>query len=94
MFAAHLRDQGEEHLLDGYPEYAEYLRSKTSGGELQAEALAEAPAEAERGPVPVDERIVERIVERQVVVIRCKFCQDLSSVDLERRKSCGAAKFY
>lgn len=86
VFAAHLRAQGEEHLLDEYPEYAEYLRSKKA----DAEPPRELPAEASEGPV----RIVERIVERQVLVIRCKFCGELSPVDLDACKSCGAAEFY
>ena len=79
VFAAHLRAEGQEHVLDEYPEYTEYLRSKAT----PEQAAAEAPP-----------GVIERIVERQVIVIRCKFCQELSPVDLESCKSCGAAKFY
>lgn len=32
-------------------------------------------------------------IERQVVVVRCKYCGKLTPVDLERCKSCGAPKF-
>ena len=86
VFAAHLREQGEEHLLDQYPEYAEYLRSKKAGGEPPPEV----PSTVDEGPV----RVIERIVERQVLVIRCKFCRELSPVELEKCKSCGEAEFY
>lgn len=45
------------------------------------------------GDVPEVQRIIERTIERQVVVTRCKFCHELTPVDLERCKSCGAPKF-
>lgn len=32
-------------------------------------------------------------IERQVVVVRCKYCGKLTPVDLEKCKSCGAPKF-
>jgi hypothetical protein len=83
VFAAHLRAQGEEHLLDEYPEYAEYLRSK---GESREPAASEPAAETK----PESVRVVERIVE----VIRCKFCQELSPVELPKCRSCGQEKFY
>jgi hypothetical protein len=89
VFAAHLRAEGQEHVLDEYPEYAEYLRSKAGPEEP---APAPAPAEAPAPEAPV--QVIERIVERQVLVIRCKFCQGLSPVELEKCKSCGAEKFY
>lgn len=36
------------------------------------------------------EKHVERIVERQVVVMRCRFCKKLTPVDLTACESCGA----
>lgn len=38
-------------------------------------------------------RHVDRTIERQVVVTRCKFCKQLTPVDLEACKNCGAPKF-
>lgn len=32
-------------------------------------------------------------IERQVVVVRCKYCGKLTPVDLEKCKNCGAPKF-
>jgi hypothetical protein len=32
----------------------------------------------------------ERVVERQVVVTRCRYCKELTPVDLGECKSCGA----
>lgn len=86
VFAAHLREQGEEHVLDEYPEYAEYLRQK---GAPAAPAVV-APAPAPEADESV--RVVERIVE--VEVIRCKHCAELSPVELPKCRSCGAEKFY
>ncbi len=83
VFAAHLRAQGEEHLLDEYPEYAEYLRSK---------AKNEGPADA--APASDEKQESVRVVERIVEVIRCKFCQELSPVELPTCRGCGAEKFY
>jgi hypothetical protein len=34
-----------------------------------------------------------RVVERQVLVTRCKFCQKITPVDLQACSECGAAKF-
>lgn len=100
VFAAHLRSQGEEHVLEQYPEYAEYLRGReksptrrtTAEHELR-ESRSSKPR-AERSDAPqVIERVVEHTIERQVVVTRCKFCQQLTPVDLERCANCGAMKF-
>lgn len=87
VFAAHLREQGEEHLLDEYPEYAEYLRQK--GGDA-APAPVDPAVEAPGAQPKETLRVVERIVE----VIRCKFCQELSPVELPTCRGCGAEKFY
>lgn len=35
----------------------------------------------------------EKQIEREVIVTRCKFCQQLTPVDLEGCRSCGAPKF-
>ena len=39
------------------------------------------------------EPAVERVVERQVLVTRCKFCKQITPVDLSECENCGAAKF-
>lgn len=52
--------------------------------------LARAKAKATKTkPEPVREHTVER----QVVVARCKFCAELTPVDHEKCKHCGAPKF-
>jgi len=33
--------------------------------------------------------VAEKVVERQVLVARCKFCKELTPVDLEACKNCG-----
>lgn len=92
VFAEHLRAQGEEHVLDEYPEYAEYLRGKApKAGDATAgvgDPAVQVPDPAAGASVQVIERIVE------VLVIRCKFCQELSPVELEKCRSCGEAGFY
>lgn len=35
----------------------------------------------------------QQIIERQVVVARCKYCQKLAAADVENCQHCGAAKF-
>lgn len=82
VFAAHLKEQGEEHVLDEYPEYAEYLRKKGVG-----------PAPAAAPPAPEAGESV-RVVERIVEVIRCKFCNELSPVEQPKCRSCGQEAFY
>lgn len=52
-----------------------------------------APRSGGGDATPGVQRIVEHTIERQVVVTRCKFCHQLTPVDLERCKSCGAPKF-
>jgi hypothetical protein len=80
VFAAHLRAEGEEHLLDQYPEYAAYLKRKNATG-----AETDKPPEESAGV-----RIVERIVERQVLVIRCTKCRALVPAELPECRACGA----
>lgn len=38
----------------------------------------------------VIERERERVIERQVLVVRCRFCSKLTPVDLSACKECGA----
>lgn len=52
----------------------------------QHEQALRANREPHRAPPP--ER--ERVIERQVIVTRCKFCQNLTPVDLSACKECGA----
>lgn len=47
---------------------------------------ARAAAARKEETVPVRERIIER----QVVVTRCRYCNELTPVDLSACKSCGA----
>ncbi|MBL8604326.1 MAG: hypothetical protein JNK72_20545 [Myxococcales bacterium] len=36
------------------------------------------------------ERVVEKVIERQVLVVRCQFCRKLTPVDMSECKECGA----
>lgn len=38
--------------------------------------------------------VVERIVERQILVARCKFCQAITPADLSDCQGCGARSFF
>ncbi len=45
-------------------------------------------------PAPTSQTYVERkVVERQIVVVRCRFCRQLSPVDRPTCEHCGAAGF-
>lgn len=50
---------------------------------------AKAAKKAKKKPTGVRRHTIER----QVVVVRCKYCGKLTPVDLERCKNCGAPKF-
>ena len=52
-----------------------------------AQKRAAAGALASPSPAPSVEKV---IVERQVVVTRCRYCKELTPVDLTECKSCGA----
>lgn len=54
-------------------------------------AMADVPQRA--SPTPPDATGDARVIERQVLVARCKFCQQITPVDLEACSHCGAAKF-
>ena len=58
----------------------EERRRSSEVGERQLAQPAAAPQTITR----------ERIIERQVVVMRCKYCAELTPVDLSSCKSCGA----
>ena len=93
VFAEHLRAQGEEHVLEEYPEYAEYLRGKAPKAGEASSAQANDPGVQTPDPAaPAPVQVIERIVE--VLVIRCKFCQQLSPVELEKCRHCDEASFY
>lgn len=62
-------------------------RAINAGAERRAEKRA--TKKAKKKPTGVRRHTIER----QVVVVRCKFCQKLTPVDLERCKNCGAPKF-
>lgn len=83
-------------LFKVYPAYEAWFNSR------QLPPLAASPdgpsgaldvtgaAVAQEAPV----RVVERVVERRVLVIRCKFCADITPVDLAVCEHCGAGEFY
>jgi hypothetical protein len=60
----------------------------------RAAIMAEENEKARRSSAREEgERVVERrerIVERQILVTHCKFCKELTPVDLSECKSCGA----
>jgi len=87
-FAAHLRAEGEEHILEQYPEYAEYLKRKNTE-ERKVERRLDAKDNASSDPAPLRERIVEKVIERQVIVMRCAYCKALTPVDLRECQFCG-----
>lgn len=53
-------------------------------------ALASVPARVAPPALP-NESV--RVIEREILVARCKFCQQITPVDLDRCRNCGAAKF-
>jgi hypothetical protein len=59
---------------------------------LTKEPIPSAPTSS-NGPAPV--RTVEKhsVVERQIVVVRCRFCKELTPVDGATCKNCGAPGF-
>lgn len=61
---------------------------------LFTEPVPQAPAPGEVTSGPVVQTYVERqLVERQVVVTRCKFCQQMTPVDGHTCQHCGAPGF-
>ena len=53
---------------------------------------AASPAEPERAAAG-GQVATEKIIERQVIVARCRFCKELTPVDLEACKNCGGKGF-
>jgi hypothetical protein len=50
-----------------------------------------APAPAPPQPAaPAPERFVEKVIERQVLVVRCQYCRSLTPADVNTCKDCGA----
>jgi len=48
------------------------------------------PAPAPTAAVPAPERVVEKVIERQVLVVRCQYCRALTPADMATCKECGA----
>ena len=63
---------------------AEQRAARLAAEQGREEKNARQPRQA--SPVVVHERVVER----QVVVTRCRYCKELTPVDLGECKSCGA----
>lgn len=78
-------------LFEVYPAYEEWFKSR----HLAPDGPSGAPSAA-RADVPQDvpPRVVERVVEIRVLVIRCKFCGNVTPVDLPVCERCGAHEFY
>ncbi len=51
------------------------------------------PSSGAYAPAPHSQRGPTHVVERQVVVVRCKFCQAHTPLDAGTCQACGAAKF-
>jgi len=68
------------------------ISAKGAAHIAREEARVRATAAAPPAAVRHIERHVERekIIERQIVVTHCKFCKELTPVDLSECKSCGA----
>jgi len=82
-FAAHLRANGEEAALDHYPEYWEWLK------EHHPEQSRE--EEAPRGRIVREyEKDGVRVIEREVVMVRCRECKALTPEGEEKCSGCGA----
>jgi len=57
-------------------------------------ALPSDPEEVEEAdPTETPRPVVTHVIERQVVVVRCKFCKVLTPVDRDTCKECGSARF-
>lgn len=81
-FAAHLRANGEEAALDHYPEYWEWLKKHRPDQEQ---------ADAPRGKVVREyDRDGVHVIEREVVVVRCRECKALTPEGAEKCSGCGA----
>lgn len=77
-------------------------RARIARDRVAGEQRARAAQEAEKARAPGPEQpqephqgppaalVVERVIERQVLVTRCRFCNELTPVDLADCKSCGA----
>jgi hypothetical protein len=76
---------------DGFFTYDQF--SLLGRRELESRARrAVAAAEASYAPAPPPQH-PHVVVERQVLVTRCKYCGHVTPVDLERCAGCGGAKF-
>ena len=59
---------------------ARAARLRDQAGAGPSPAVREAPQIVDR----------EKVIERQIIVAHCKYCQELTPVDLSKCKSCGA----
>lgn len=84
-------------------EYQRFQADPAAGGWLQGQwaehpFLFQEPPPDSTGPhsgngAQVQIHSERKVVERQVVVVRCKFCKNLTPVDLPTCEHCGAAGF-
>ena len=81
-------------LIAGVPVFAvlRFVRATIQRGEAisRAEDMRRQQAIAVATPPPVQPVFVERLVERQVLVTRCRYCAQLVPVDISACGSCGA----
>ncbi len=85
-FAAHLRANGEEAALEHYPEYWEWLKKNKPEGHGASAAIGEP-----RGRIVREyERDGVRVIEREVVVVRCGQCRALTPEGETECGACGA----
>lgn len=82
---------------DGRDELLAVIRQRIPAPEAPAQAPRAAARPAARPPVSVavasaPQVVVQReVIERQVIVMRCAHCGELTPVDLSRCKNCGAS---
>lgn len=75
-------------LVAGPVLLAEAFPSRVGSAPGPAPSAGELPGGAGRFQPPTIQR-VERVIERQVLVVRCKHCGELTAADLRECRHCG-----
>ena len=88
--------QIERETSDGGDDLAERIRQRLPVRPASPPVMASPPVVviATAGPPPVAAaapQVVREVIERQIVVMRCAHCGELTPVDLSRCKNCGAS---
>lgn len=92
VFFEHLRREGDEAAIAEYPQYEAWVAKQRQPSPVAAARTATIPLNSTSPDLPDQAavHVIERIIERQVLVMRCQYCRELTPVDVDECRTCGA----